>query len=448
MDPFNPPKLPHVRNVVYDYYRLVIGADGCPMKSLPDGRQVFHPILIPYLVMDHLKIYDTTGNPAALEYARFVMDCALARADPHPDALLFYYDPTSGLSSVPRRFYSALTQSWYLKALSQLEKRFPGEYAQHLKRAWASLNIPIEDGGVLLRKDFGWIIEEYPHEPPLYTLNGWLTALRWILGEFQHLQDAGIDSAWFLKKNLDAVERLLPIYDAGFCNNTRYQLTGFTRLRLVSDSAVDLNCEGFEIVIEGEGSISADLAPPLKPNRWASFLEKRDRRSLQFNILQSLISAPHPNRYIANVTCRKDCKVKVLVADGEYDPGLTSIPTTRWREIREHDLKAGSNMILGDITSDGRDLFAYPTNFKKKLGDLYHNAYHFVHVMDLAILYHETGRIYFAEMARKWVDYLDRWPDMRELSRYDISLQPYGYEDDHFRRMVEKYLSANPLRHI
>ncbi|MFM7655770.1 MAG: D-glucuronyl C5-epimerase family protein [Paracoccaceae bacterium] len=448
MNPFNPPELPQIRHLIYEYYRLVIGPDGCPMRLMPDGRQVFHPILIPYLVLDHLKAYGISGSRASLDYARFVMDCALQRAEPGCAPLLFYYEPESGLSQVPQRFYSALTQSWYLRALARLELHFPGRYTESLQRAWASLNIPIEEGGVLLRKDFGWIVEEYPHEPPLYTLNGWLTALRWVLGELAPLKKAGIDPMEFLRRNLDAVEHLLPIYDAGFCNNTRYQLTGFTRMRLVSDRPVGLACTGLQIAIKGEAPITVDLTSAGKSGRWASFLEKQDERSMQFNVLQSVISAPEPNRYSAKLTCTTDCRVKVLMADGGYDPNLTAMPTTNWREIREHDLTAGENLISGEITSDGKDMFSYPTNFKKKLGDLYHNAYHFIHVMDLAILYRETGRVALADMALKWLDYIDHWPKMEELRRKDINLRSYGYQNDEFRTQVHNYLDAGPKRQL
>ncbi len=448
VNPFNPPELPQIRHLIYEYYRLVIGPDGCPMRLMPDGRQVFHPILIPYLALDHLKAYRISGSRASLDYARFVMDCALQRAEPGCAALLFYYEPESGLSSIPHRFYSALTQSWYLRSLAQLEAHFPGRYKDSLQRAWASLNIPIEEGGVLLRKDFGWIVEEYPHEPPLYTLNGWLTALRSVLAELPTLKDVGIDPTEFLQQNLDAVEHLLPIYDAGFCNNTRYQLSGFTRMRLVSNKAAGLACSSMEITIANEAPIFVNMAPTGKTSRWKSFLERHDARSLQFNIMQSLISAPEPNRYSAMLTCTSDCRVKVLMADGAYDPNMSAMPTTSWREIREHDLTAGESLISGEITSDGRDMFSYPTNFKKKFGDLYHNAYHFIHVMDLAILYRETGRVALADMALKWLDYIDHWPEMEELRRKDINLRSYGYQNDQFRVKVRQYLDAGPKRQL
>lgn len=438
--PSSLPPLPAARLAVYDYYRLDFDTDGCPMRRMPDGRLVFHPILIPYIVSDYHNLYRKTQDPACLDYAREVMDMALNRAEPGRKELLFYYEPESGLTAMPHRFYSALTQSWYVKTLAHLERLHPGEYREHLACAFASLLIPIDQGGVLVRKDFGWLVEEYPHEPPLYTLNGWLTAIRWVLEALPELDKCNLDCREFLRRNLDAVEHLLPLYDAAFCWNTRYQLTGFTRLKIVTDRRAGLACGSFGIDVPGEALLQADLQSSSRSNRWQSHRERQDARLLQFNIVQSMISYPKANRYRAEIRCDQDCNATIFVADGDYDPALTAMPTTRWREIGRHALRSGTNQIDGDIPFDDRNIFAYPTNFKKKIGGRFYNAYHIVHVIDLAVLYAGTGRQIFADTAIKWLSYMDHWPEMTVLADPQTSKSSHVYGDD-LPAVVERYLS-------
>lgn len=442
LDPFAPPELPHSRQLVYEYYRLARGPDGCPMKRMPDGRLVFHPILIPYLVVDYLNLHKNTGDETCLDYAVFVMERALERADAGRDEIIFTYDPQDGLSSIPHAFFSALTQSWYVSALAKLERIFPGKYGESLRRAFLSLLIPIEEGGVLLKKDFGWIVEEYPNEPPLYTLNGWLTALRMVLDSHDILARNGVECQSFLERNLDAVEHLLPLYDADFCWNSRYQLTGFTRIKFVTDRSVKMECLSMMTNIAGEQPIYADLNPPLKRNRWRSYLERHESRMLQFNILQSMISFPKANDYRLRIRCNRDCNMRVFVADGDYDPGLSALPTKRWREISRTGVVAGDNEISGEIPYDDRNVFAYPTNFKKQIGDLYYNAYHIVHIVDLAVLYRYTGRTAFADTARKWLGYMENWEGMPELASPVISKMAHLYGDT-LQDTVKKYLSKS-----
>lgn len=446
LNPLRPPDLPKSRKIVYDYYCLAIAPDGCPMKRMPSGNLVFHPILIPYLVVDYLNLYKATGDKVCLDYAVFVMNCALERADEHKEELIFTYDPKDGLSSIPHSFFSALTQSWYISALAKLEKIFPGNYGDSLRRAFFSLLIPIDDGGVLLKKDFGWIVEEYPNDPPLYTLNGWLTALRMVLDSYDILSENGVECQDFIKRNLDAVEHVLPLYDAGFCLNSRYQLTGFTRIKFVTDRPVAMECHSMVTNIGGENPIYADLDIPEKRNRWRSYLERHSERMMQFNILQSMITFPENNRYHIKFRCDKECNIKIFVADGDYDPGLSALPTKRWRELSSVNISAGDNDISGDIPYDDRNMFAYPTNFKKKIGDLYYNAYHIVHIVDLAVLYRFTGRQSFADTARKWLGYMKGWEDMPELASPEISKRAHLYGDS-LHDTVEKYLSR-PLKHI
>lgn len=428
--------VPEHRKEIYDFYKLAFDDQGCPAKRMDEGL-VFHPILPPYLIVDYLLMYEKTGEQSWLNYAINVADTALPKADEFGDSYVFLYHPESKLSTVPKVFYSALTQSWYIKALCKLSKYVPKKYDKYIEGIFNSLLIPIDEKGVLIKKDYGWVVEEYPFEPSFYTLNGWLTVLRCIVQSSKVLDTIGIEYQDFLNNNFDAVEKLLPLYDAEFCLNSRYQLTGFSRIKLVFDKTVERECSAANIVIPNEGEFDCNLPNIDEKNRWRYYLERDEGRILQFNVILSLISYPNPNIFNATINVSKDCEVKVFLAQGEYLPNSTGMPTQGWKEISIHKLMAGENKISTDIEFDGIDMFAYPTNFKKHIGGVNYNSYHFVHIIDLGELYKYSNRNSFKQYAEKWLKYYERWTDLPCL-KDGYSLTHYQYGEG-FSDYVEKH---------
>lgn len=325
-----------------------------------------------------------------------------------------------------------------------LEGNFPGEFKRYLKRTFQSLLLPIEDGGVLLKKDFGWIVEEYPDDPPLFTLNGWLTAIRMVLSASVALRSAGVDCNEFVERNLDAVVELLPMYDAGFCSNSRYQLTGFTRLKFVFDCPVSYSWHSMVLRINGEKEIECGPDIPAERNRWNSYLEQLEPRFFQFSTLLSLISFPIPPVYTFSIQTDRQCMLRVFIADGYYNPMLPAMPTERWRELGAHALTKAESQIEAKNSYDDNNIFAYPTNFKNKIGWRYFNAYHVIHIVDLAVLYKHSRREIFAETARQWLGYMDAWSKMKLLSDPDISTKPLLYGDG-LPALIERCLQSSPV---
>lgn len=439
----NPPPVPERRRAVYAYYKLAFDEAGCPMQQ-KDGGLVFHPLLAAYLITDYMIWFKETKNYMYVDHAVKIATLACAKCTYRDGAAIFVYQQSEGLSYVPGDYYSALTQAWYIKALSTLRpyslKRVKYGYDDELKAFYKSLLTPIAQGGVFLEKDFGWLVEEYPHSPPLFTLNGWLTVLRIIKDCMVPLGEIGINAREFLNRNLDAVERLLPLYDAGFVFNSRYQLTGFTRLKLVFSKPVERVLHGFSVEIPGEGEFPGRLEK-VNNNRWGNFLERDEPRLLQFNVVQSLISHPEPNRFRANLELAADCKVEVHAADGDYSPDITGMPTQRWRLLESLELRAGANALDVALAYDGKEMFSYPTNFKKVIGGKHYNGYHFVHVIDLAELYGFTGREVLKEYALKWLAYVQSWETLPQLQDGKHSLLPHSHGAQ-FPALVMKALDS------
>jgi hypothetical protein len=431
-------RLPDHRREVYEYYRLTFDEDGCPMKQMAEGK-TFHPILPPYLICDYLVEYQKTRERSFLQSAESILNSALQRAECLSGATVFMYRPESGLSQHPHPFYSALTQAWYMKAICDLSRCTLQDYRDQLVRVFRSFLIPIDKSGVLVKKEYGWIVEEYPSRPPLYTLNGWLTVLRMIISCREVLERFEIPYQELLDRNLDALEHLLPLYDAGFCLNSRYQLTGFTRLRLVFDRHVSPQVLSFAVMIPGEATIAGNREK-ITGYRWENYLERTEEKLLQFNVVLSLVSYPAPNVFSCELTVEQDCRAKVFVADGDYRPDLSAMPTQRWRQISSVTLTAAQiNRLLVPILFDERNSFAYPTNFKKKIANKFFNAYHFVHVVVLAEIFAFSNRDIFREVALRWLGYYERWADGPPLAGGPWSLIPHKYGDK-FKEVIEATL--------
>ena len=374
------------RQNIYRFYQLELADDGTTFKNI-DGRLVFHPILAPYLICDLLDVYRQSQDPRGLDAARKIADSAIARGQQFKhDSLVFWYDPLDGLSSVPGLFYSGLTQAWYVRAMCRLA-RIDRRFAPVVGQVFRSLFVTVEHGGVLLERPFGWVVEEYPHKPPFYTLNGWLTVLRWGAEERETLLEHNCPVDDFLRRNLDAVEHLLPYYDLPALYNTRYQLTGFSRVQLISDRTLNLEVNRLEVRVPGEVSIESDLSCG-KRGRWNTFIERQEPRLLQFNVVLSMMGSPKPNELILDVLSSRSGTATWRIADGDYDPLSTGLPTRRWKTLTGLSIERGFNRLLLDLPMGPDNLIAYPTNFKKRIhgpSGLNYNGYHFVHVLDLAM---------------------------------------------------------------
>lgn len=420
--------VPKHRAEIYAYYRLVFDDTGCPMKMTGQGL-VFHPILAAYVISDYVREFTETNDHTYVERAEHVYFQAMRHTVDLHGASVFMYHPDSGLTNVPKPFYSALTQAWYIKALCELSRVSSLPLCESLSKIFMSLKIPIEDSGVLIKRDFGWIVEEYPHSPAFYTLNGWLTVLRWIVNNRGELEKCSIDYQDFITRNLDAVEHLLHYYDAPFCFNSRYQLMGFSRVKIVLDRPVAYQCHGFDVVIPGEGIFPGDLARIHENSRWGNYIERQERRIVQFNILMSLISRPEPNVFSAHFTVDDPCDAQVFLAKGDYRPDVSGMPTERWELIGQNRLAPGvQNHIVQELPFDSSNMFAYPTNFKKHIGDKHYNGYHFVHIIDLADLYLYSCRPLLKQYALLWLDYIDHWPTLPVLFDEKYSLESHIYK--------------------
>lgn len=409
------------------------------MKAMPNG-DIFHPILAAYLIFEYVRWFERTNDEEYIGYARKIALLALKKAEVFHGALVFFYRPESKLSYIPHKFYSALTQAWYVHALSALGKHAGQDFDEALLAIYNSLLIPVKDGGCFIERPWGWIVEEYPSDPPLYTLNGWLTVVKMITLWRVSLERLGANPSQFIAENFRALEKLLPLYDAEFCANSRYQLTGFSRVKVVFDRPVSHRIIGFSVEIPGDGIYAGSLSKGIR--RWGFYLERDEPRLLQFNVVRSLISFPKPNVFEMRCDVNLPCKAKIMVAQGSYRADLTGMPTVGWKTVAEVAMAPSTQSVRVDLAWDDSNLFAYPTNFKKRIDAKFFNAYHYIHITALSWLYARSGIDVFRQYALKWASYIERWGQIEALSGGHISHRPQNNADyQEFRKVIDGILN-------
>lgn len=425
------PPLPVDRQAIYErIYKLAFLPDGYPGKMV-DGVASPHPIYGPYIIHDYLRQYKKTDEPRYLEAAEKVANAAIARMDEFEGALVFWYQPNTGISSFPEKFYSGLTQSRYLVELALLAQvSGQQKYSAACERVLDSLFIPSERGGVLIESQDGVCIEELPHKPFGYILNGWLTSA---VNIKKYADLTGSTRAQDLfDRNMQKLAQLLPLYDVPDLANTRYQLRGFVWLRLRFSHPVDAEITSAKVVIPNDGSHPVNLRGKYRwknyflaggsPGKDGSYVI--NDQIVQFNVVLSMISYPDPNRIELTIESENEADMRVLIAQGHYDPTLSAMPTESWIGIEEFSIRPGKNEISVAIPWARAELVAYPTNFIKKYGDKRYNVYHFIHVNHLSRLYEITGREVFREYADRWRSYIKRWPDMLIDAGAEVMLTP------------------------
>jgi hypothetical protein len=397
---------------LYKYYKLGWLSDGYPGRMTDKGL-VEHPIYGPYVIIDYLQSYRTTKDYRYVEAAKKVADAGIARMSDFKGALVFYYHPDGGLSTVPGKFYSALTQARWLDALAKLHSVSGDQkYAEVNRRIAKSLSIPTSEGGVVEKVEQGLTIEEYPHEIPLFTLNGWLSALN-ILIAYANTED-DLDAKALAAENVKALAAMLPMYDVPEIYNSRYQLTNSVRIRLSGERVVDAKIDIPGYGVHGLGDTKKT------GTQWTNYL--KDSGSTQIlNAVMSYASAPKPNRI--QLETAHEGVVKVEISASIYNPSTTSLPTKSWVEVGTVQTK--NNKAVLDIPWDKAYLVAYPTAFTKKIGDKKQNVYHRLHVVQLQKLYKNTGNEIFNEYAKKWDTYFPRWKDIPEYQDPEVSLERF-----------------------
>ncbi len=436
---FNKARLPPLqtdREAVYDYYKLRFLPDGYPGKQLKD-KIVPHPIYGAYVVSDYLKQYDLTKDEKYLQAAVKVARATLGRMEQFKDALVFWYEPDTGLTFFPGRFYSGLTQSRYLVLFAQLFKLTNDPlFLESSRKILESFFIKQSDGGVLKQFHSGISIEEVPADVPLYTLNGWLTAM---INVKRYADVMNSERAKELfSKSVESVEKIIDLYDVEEIANSRYHLSGPCSLKLRFLS-------GFRpIIIRGSVNIPKEGEFPIKlqqsKNAYSNYIKgKKDvdadhypvtAEEVETNIVLSMISFPEENSVSFELETSAGGEMEVLIGVGDYDLFSGSLRPTRWISLGKFNVSKNSSKIWVTIPWREAWLVAYPTNFLKQIGGKNYNVYHYIHINSMKTLYEYTKRENFNKYYLKWLGYTKRWPEMQPYKSKKIEFHRHRQASD------------------
>jgi hypothetical protein len=418
--------IPKEREEIYKYYQLDFDVNGCPMKRV-DGKLVFHPLYPAYLMNNYMGIFQRTHEKKYLTYAKDMASLSLSHSSDFLDSRVFFYEANSPLVNKnvhTSKFYSALTQSRWIDVLCQIERIEPDSFVEEIKLLYNSLLIDIKSGGVLRKIKQGWVAEEYPKPQSLMTLNGWLTVLNNLIKNIDILnQDkyaTKISVEHFLNKNFDALESLLPLYDLPALNNSRYQLSGASQIKIIHQNP--LRCQSFSVSVPNEDTFNGTLT---RGGRWANHLLKSTSSFITFNVVFGLASFPEKNIFNVELYSDTSQEIDFYVGIGDFIPRQAYFIPSRWKQFKEKVIvKKGINRFSFPVPYDPLSLFAYPTPFTKYLegkGTKPYNTYHFIHINGLESVYHYSNRKVFRYYLDLWKSYVPKWEEMKILKNVNIN---------------------------
>lgn len=422
------PPLPENRERAYDFYRLQFLPDAYPGRRIKAGKVVPHPIYGTYVIRDYVALYNKTKDSKFLDAAKRVADAALNRMHPVDgfDAVAYYYDPNNGLTNLPGRFYSGLTQARYLTAFSMLHQASGiSKYQDAARRIFNSLKVPSSRGGVLVESTYGTTLEEFPHEIPTFVLNGWTTIILELMRYEKATKDP--DAAALIKANLASLEKLLPKYDHQGLLLSRYQLTGPTRLKFVFDKPGVCRLSSFATYVDKRRFSARSDAASIWDNHILPAKSGPDGfpegREVSVNAVFSRID-DRP-RYEFGSDCKTAARLQTFAGVSDYNIRHSRMSPDRWVLIDERDLPEGQSVSPVEPESAPLDLIAYPTNFNKNIGGTQYNVYHWLHIRNLDQIAAAADSEILRDWSARWRGYTQEWPKSEAIAQPNVSFDCY-----------------------
>jgi D-glucuronyl C5-epimerase C-terminus len=215
-----PPQEPAPARESSDPNEPTFDSNGIPMWLDPNASSenyYYHPVGAAEYALEQYEQYQEQGDKKLLANAINVADWFVETQDTSTGEWHYPFDFSVGATNITLKagWSSAMAQG---EAISLLAKAYTEtkdkKYLDAAEFALAPLKVDVKDGGVaqdFMGEGYRWY-EEYPTDPPTYTLNGFMATL---LG-LRDLRDVSADSA-ATKLYEDGIETLvyaLPYFDA------------------------------------------------------------------------------------------------------------------------------------------------------------------------------------------------------------------------------------------
>ncbi|KKD37950.1 hypothetical protein WN50_34485 [Limnoraphis robusta CS-951] len=407
---------------LFRFYRMQLLPDGFPGATpiglgLPNASVQPHPLYGVYLIRMSLDAWEAQGENQLLQQAVRAGYAAINRMDWRSEALIFIYPQNSAFNRLNRDYYSALTQVKYVTTFWRLYLITKDDlFKTAADAAFSSLTIPIEEGGVMVRRPEGISFEEAPHPVPTFILNGWLSILENI---YRFAKKAKSKKGLQLfHSSISLLKTLLPYYDMPKFKTSRYALAGSVpfKLQLSHNARV---VSGLLVTPHGI-SVPFEIGKPSE--RWSIGLDKTTGE-ISGNFVFPIDSIFKMTRIELTVESDYEGTIEFLAPPISYNPLRGAQYHKDFRRQRISPLAIGTNNVVFKLKSKPYEISAYPTNFKKKIAGKHYNVYHFMHIKSLRQLHQITGDSVFKNYADKWFEYTRHWPSMQIYQHKNIELK-------------------------
>lgn len=397
------------------FYRFHFLSDGYPGRAEADGSVFAHPIYGTYVLADYAGQLERQRTPELEAALRTVAHAAIDRMDDHQGALVFWYEADPVRSArLYERHYSGLTQGYYSVELHRAGLLLGDDaLLRAAERAFASLLVPVHQGGVHFENALGSTICEVPQHPNSWILNGWMSSLASV--ERYASLSGSAQAREVFTASARSMADLLPRFDEPDLRTSLYGLTGFTYLRLVFDTPPTA-LEDLVLAVPGEADVPVASTGV---SRWQTFVLDGDMagsqprgRTVRLNAVLSLATVGGGNALEVTVVADEPVHVVLEGMRGEYDPRSSAPVRSQWVRLDGVAVDPGRHRVRLAIGDEVVRAAVYPTNFVKEVDGLNVNIYHGVHIRRLREIGRATGLTEMLDWADTWADYVAQWPGM------------------------------------
>lgn len=188
--------------------------------------EYYNPVHIAQYGLTFSNLYKNDNNDF---YYKKIFDCAKWFVDNQSNdgSWLYHIDYKSPIIDkvIDNPWKSAMAQGQGISLLTKAYKISKNkEYLEAAKRGLKPLLLEVSFGGL---KDYfhkNLIFQEYPYNPGLHTLNGYMFCIIGLIDLFEITKDFDLES--ILKESLNSLENILPYYDSEY--TSYYDLSHIT----------------------------------------------------------------------------------------------------------------------------------------------------------------------------------------------------------------------------
>jgi len=178
------------------------------------GKQ-YNSTTISLYALGNLQLFLRSNNDFYKERFLKMVEWLVGKAKIRKDFVAWFTEFDWPLQNLKKPWPSAMTQGLAVSALIRgsliSEKR---EYFDLVRKASEFFLIPIEEGVILIKDDYGTWLEEVPANPPLHILNGFIYSIFGLYDAYNATNDKRLQS--LLEETLGTLVRNLERYDIGY----------------------------------------------------------------------------------------------------------------------------------------------------------------------------------------------------------------------------------------